>query len=242
MYARTHLGTPGDVAHYQRVCRDAASVLELGSGSGRILTAIAGEETEVWGLELDESLLALGRRAVKKLPLARRQHVKIVQGSMERFKLGRRFQRVLLPYNGLFCLLGTSVAKRCLRSVHAALEPGGSFSFDVWNADMIHGAGLAPDTPNEERLRFEHDGRTWRVFESCRVARGEQRLDVTYTYLASGRRAPRTLLLRQRYYRASELEELLGGAGFRVQSWDGGFSGARFSSRSQRLVVTAARD
>jgi SAM-dependent methyltransferase len=230
------------VAHYVRTCRNAASVLELGAGSCRIVTALAREGTDVWGLELDESLLALGRSAVKRLPPTLRKRVKLVRGNMQHFDLGRRFEHVLLPYNGLYCLLSPTLAKRCLRSVHAALEPGGSFSFDVWNADMIHGAGLAPDTPDEERLRFEQDGCTWRVFESCRVARGEQRLDVSYTYVASGRDTPRQQVIRQRYYRVSELEELLAGAGFRIQTWDGNFSGSRFSKRSNRLVVSAVRE
>ena len=241
LYALTHRGNPGDVAHYVRLCRGAASVLELGVGYGRMLAALAQPERVVWGLDLDPSLLSLCRSTVEQLPSAKRSQVKLLQGNMERFTLPRRFERVLLPYNGFYCLLSTRSAASCLRSIYAALEPGGVFAFDVWNADVVHGSGLAPDTGDEERLRFQHRGQTWRVFESCRVARGAQRLDVIYSYAASGAAAPRTQLIRQRYYLSSELVSLLDACGFRVRTLHGNFSGGRFSKRVDRLVVTATR-
>ncbi len=227
------------MAHYARVCRGASSVLELGAGSGRVLTALARPDCELWGLELDPELLALGRRAVKRLPPSARRQVRLVQGNMESFTLPRRFERVLLPYNGFYCLRSASAARRCLRAVRAALEPGGLFAFDVWNGAAIHADGLAPDTPSEERLRFEHDGRSWHVFESCRPARGAQRLDVTYTYAPDGRGAPRTQLIRQRYYLVDELIKLLTACGFEIQTMRCNFSGSLFTPRSHRLVVTA---
>jgi hypothetical protein len=206
-----------------------------------VLKALARSDCELWGLELDTDLLALGRRAVRQLPASARQQAKLVQGNMERFTLPRRFERVLLPYNGFYCLLSPSAARRCLRAVRAALEPGGLFAFDVWNGDAIHTSGLQPDTANEERLRFEHDGRIWRVFEGCRAARGAQRLDVTYTYAPDGRAAPRTQLIRQRYYLVDELRQLLSDCGFQAPALRGNFSGSPFTAQSNRLVVTAQR-
>ena len=178
---------------------------------------------------------------MKQLPASARRQVELVQGNMERFTLPRRFERVLLPYNGFYCLLSRSAARRCLRAVRAALEPGGLFAFDVWNGDAIHESGLQPDTPSDERLRFEHDGRSWRVFESCRAARGAQRLDVTYTYAPEGRAAPRTQLIRQRYYLVDELRQLLNDCGFEAPVLRGNFSGSPFTAQSNRLVVTALR-
>lgn len=242
LYALTHRGNAGDVAHYLRVCRSATSVLELGAGSGRMLGALAKPGRDVWGLELDASLMKLGQDTVKRLPPSSRRSVSLVAGDMRRFKLSRRFERVILPYNGLYCLLGTRDAAACMRSAHAALAPGGIFAFDVWHADAIHDRGLSPELHDEERLRFEHAGRTWRVFERCAPARGAQRLDVTYTYAPSGRGAPRVQVIRQRYYRVAELVSLLSDSGFRVRGLHGSFSGSRLTRDSSRVVVTAVRD
>src|SRR6185369_16778670 len=181
----------------------------LGSGSGRMLCALAQPARTLWGLELDSGLLRLGREAVSALPRASRNGVNVVAGDMRQFELGRRFQRVILPYNALYCLLNARDAERCLRAVHAALEPGGLFAFDVWNADRLHEQGLSPAESDDEVTTFEHAGRQWRVFESCRKARGSQRLDATYSYVPAERGATRSQVVRQRYYRSTELFELL---------------------------------
>lgn len=239
LYALTHRGNPGDVEHYVTLCRGAASVLELGSGYGRMLLALAAPARTLFGLELDPHLLRLGREAVTTLPAAKRRGVTIVQGDMQRIAVGRRFERVILPYNALYCLLTPATVERCFRSVHAALEPGGLFAFDVWNADRLVDDDFAP-TENERALTaFEHAGRRWVAFESCRRGRGEARLDVTYSYVPSGRAARRSQVVKQRYYRPHQLLALLAKAGFALHTKLGSFTGARFSERSTRLVVVA---
>ena len=214
-------------------------MLELGSGSGRVLGALAAPGRTLWGLELDPSLLRLGRAAVTALPPATRGDVQLRRGDMRSFVLPRRFERVILPYNALYCLLRPRDAERCFLAVRAALEPGGTFAFDVWNADRLHEEGLAPMEDDEPIAAFGYGGRKWRVFERCRRARGAQRLDVTYTYVPDGRGAARSQVIEQRYYLSSELFALLRKCGFAVQSKQGSFPGTRTYPRGARLVVTA---
>ena len=239
LYALTHRGNPGDVEHYVKLCQGASSVLELGSGYGRMLQALAGPARTLFGLELDPHLLRLGREAVASLPASKRRGVTIAQGDMQHIELGRRFERVLLPYNALYCLLSPNGVERCFRSVRAALEPGGLFAFDVWNADRLGDDAFAPDESEQALAAFEHAGRRWVAFESCRRVRGAARLDVTYTYVPSGRAARRRQVVKQRYYRSPELFALLAKCGFALQTKLGSFTGARFSERATRLVVVA---
>ena len=239
LYALTHRGNPGDVEHYVKLCAGAKSVLELGSGCGRMLRALAAPKRTLFGLELDESLLNLGAKAVAALPGAKRQGITLVQGDMQRIDLGRRFERVILPYNALFCLLTQRAVERCFGSVHAALEPGGSFAFDVWNADRLGDEGLEPDAEDRALTAFEHAGKRWVAFERCRRARGRSRLDVTYSYVPHGGGARRNQVVRQRYYRSAELLPLLAKCGFAIDAKLGSFAGGRFNERSQRLVVVA---
>jgi SAM-dependent methyltransferase len=239
LYALTHRGNPGDVEHYVTLCRGASSVLELGSGYGRILTALAEPTRSLFGLELDPALLRLGQKAVSALPPRKRQNVKIVRGDMCDFDLGRRFERVLLPYNALYCLLNLRAVEQCFRAVRAALEPDGLFGFDVWNADRLGEEELAPVDEDQALAAFEHDGRRWVAFERCRIGRAPQRLDVTYTYVPHGRGARRSQVVQQRYYRSAELLALLKKCGFGLETKRGSFAGARFNDRAQRLVVVA---
>jgi SAM-dependent methyltransferase len=239
LYALTHRGNAGDVEHYAQVCRGAGSVLELGSGYGRMLQALAEPKRVLFGLELDPAFLALSRKTVAELSAASRRGVRLVQGDMQQIALGRVFERVLLPYNALYCLLSPRAVERCFRSVHAALEPGGLFAFDVWNADRLGEDGLSPSEEGQALTAFDHAGRRWVAFETCRQGRVSQRLDVTYTYVPSGRGMRRSQVVRQRYYRSAELLAMLTKCGFAVQSKQGNFTGARFSDRAPRLVIVA---
>jgi SAM-dependent methyltransferase len=239
LYALTHRGNTGDVEHYVKLCHGAKSVLELGSGYGRMLQALAAPKRTLFGLELDPSLLRLGQSTVDSLPAAKRQGITLVQGDMQRIDLGRRFERVLLPYNALYCLLTLRAVEQCFRSVRAALEPGGVFAFDVWNADRLGDDGLEPDAQDRALTAFEHAGKRWVAFERCRRARGQGRLDVTYSYVPHGRGARHSQVVRQRYYRSGELLSLLRECGFAVESKLGSFAGGRFNERATRLVVVA---
>ena len=240
LYALTHRGNPGDIAFYGRVCRGAKSVLELGSGSGRLLTALAGTKRRVVGLELDPELLALARRNLRALPVAKRKLVRVAKADMRNFALPQRFDRVLLPYNALYCLLGKRDALTCFRAARRALEPGGALALDAWNADPFHRnpERTGADDP-EPIVTLRHAGRTWDVFERSRVRRAQQRLDVNYTYLPREGGNAYEIPIAQRYFLAGEISDLLERAGFVVEARYGDFSGGRFNARSSQLVVIA---
>jgi SAM-dependent methyltransferase len=239
LYALTHRGNRGDLEFYRRTCRGARSVLELGSGYGRVLLALAGSQRRVVGLERDPQFLALARRNLRQLSPQKRQSVRLVQGDLRDFQLAERFERVFLPYNALYCLLSKQAALGCFRSVHRALKPGGVFAFDVWNAAPFDAAiGALPDD-DEPIVSLSYGSRTWDVFERSRLRRARKRLDVTYHYRPRAGGAVHRIAIPQRYYLAAEVAELLERAGFAVQARYGDFSGSRFTARSAQQVVLA---
>jgi SAM-dependent methyltransferase len=241
LYALTHRGTPGDAAFYGRFCAGAERVLELGSGYGRILKALARPGRALVGLDCDRALLAAAKRGLQELSLAKRRSVQLVHGDMRHFELGSGFDRVLLPYNGLYCLLTKRDALACFRAARAALVPGGLFVLDVWNAHSFQREPAVRGNTGTATpiVTLRHAGRTWDVFEDTRVRRAAQRLFVTYHYLPREGGAARVIPIEQRYYLAPELSELLRRAGFKVAQRSGDFAGARFRARSPLLAVVA---
>lgn len=243
LYALTHRGNPGDLEFYTRLCRGARRVLELGSGSGRVLCALAGAERRVLGLELDAGFLALARRKLSAQSREKQRSVRLIQGDFRNFALGERFERVLLPYNALYCLLTKSAALGCFRAARRALEPGGLFAFDVWNAAPFARAQTS-DLGNEDEqvVSFRHAGRTWDVFERTRVQRARQRLEVRYEYRAREDKTLHHIVIPQRYFLAAELNDLLTRAGFSVLHRYGDFDETRFTARApQQIVIARAR-
>jgi len=233
LYALTHRGHPGDLAFYRRSCRGAKSVLELGCGSGRVLSALRRPGRRLVGLDRDAGLLRLARRSLGS-------GVDLVRADMTKFELGERFERVLIPYSALYCLLYKADALSCLRSVRRHLTRDGLLLLDAYAADAFHRAG-GPQGHQIDWLRtLEHRGRSYDVFEQSRWHRRRQRLEVTYVYVdaKSGRRIEQAL--PQRYWLAAELRPLFTRAGLEFVSLEGDFRGGRYSpARSELMVVTA---
>lgn len=241
LYALTHRGNVGDDVFYARACEGARSVLELGTGFGRLLPALSRVSDTVVGLELDRALLALASQSVRALPRPQQKRLSLVRGDMQRFEVGRRFERILLPYNGLYCLLGRRAVLHCFRCVRAHLAPSGRFIGDIWAADAFHRGARArayEDDPGPI-LSFCRGAETWDVFERSRLRRREQRLDVTYTYVSQRRGRTVTIRIDQRYLRLRELRDLLARAGLTLESVYGDFRGAPLGPRAEHVVFTA---
>jgi SAM-dependent methyltransferase len=243
LYALSHRGNPGDLEFYARLCRGARSVLELGSGTGRIAFALAGAQRRVLGLELDAGILALARRNLRAQSRTKQRSLRLIHGDFRDFERRERFERVLLPYNALYCLLSKSAALSCFRAARRALVPGGLFAFDVWNAAPFARSETGePANDGEPVVSFRHAGRTWDVFEHTRVWRARQRLEVSYEYRAREDESAQRIVIPQRYFLAAELDDLLARAGFGVLARYGDFAGARFTARApQQIVVAHAR-
>lgn len=214
LYDLTHRGNPGDVAFYRVGCRDADSVLELGCGSGRVLAALDAPLRV--GLDHDGALLRLAReRAGGQAPPPLWVH-----GDFARFALGRRFARVLLPYNALYCLLDEDAVVRCLRAVAAHLAPGGRVLCDVYGADEFHADGVEPGAEEDDLplVSLALDGEVVDVFEQSRWARTAQRLDVVYRYRTRTGVVLAELAIPQRYWLARQAFSLFEAAGLRVEA------------------------
>jgi SAM-dependent methyltransferase len=240
LYALTHRGNLGDLEFYQRVCKGARSVLELGAGYGRVLRALADVKRRVVGLELDQAFLRLARRNLRTLSAAKRKSVRLVQGDIRDFECAQPFERVLLPYNALYCLLSKSAALSCFRAARRALQPGGVFALDVWNAAEFDRTPMSAAADEREPIVcVTYAGREYDVFERSRVRQSRKRLDVTYTYEPRKGGEAQRIVLPQRYFLAAEVEDLLGRAGFAIAARYGDFSGARFTARSPQQIVVA---
>ncbi len=240
LYALTHRGNPGDLAFYLRRAQGARSVLELGSGYGRLLVPLASAKRELTGLDSDPEMLALARRALARVPAEKRAHVRLMRADMRSFSPKSCCQRVFLPYNALYCLLSQRDALACFRAAHAALDPSGELVLDVWNAAQFHHSASGTGTDDAEPIaHIEHAGKVWDVLEHSRVRRASQRIHAVYDYVPrSGGQIVRSEI-PQRYYLAAELRDLLARAGFEITARYGDFSERRYTSRSPQLIVVA---
>jgi SAM-dependent methyltransferase len=240
LYALTHRGNPGDVGFYQGVCRGASSILELGVGYGRLLPHLAPKTELYVGLDREAQFLKAARRVVREGSLSQ---VRLVEEEMEHFDLGERFDRIVLPYSGLYCLLSKRSLLACLRRVRAHLTDKGEFVFDVWTADGFFEDPEAEGYYDEPSpvMTVVKGKRSWDVYEESRLYAWRQRLDVAYHYVPEGSGPNVTIRIPQRYAPREELSGLLAQTGLRLRHCYGGFKKERLGSRSDHLVMRATR-
>ena len=133
MYDRLFPGGEQAVAFYRSEAGPpGASVLELGSGTGRTLVPIASDGHPCTGVEPSAGMLAEARRKAHEHGV----EVDWVRGDMRELDLGRTFDRVIVPANALLHLHETDDLVGCLRAVRRHLAPGGRLVLDVFNPSV----------------------------------------------------------------------------------------------------------
>ena len=235
-YACLHAGNEGDEDFYRAVCAGAERVLELGCGSGRILAALVGQVSELVGVDSSEEALALAR---KRLPAS----VELRRAHMETFDVGGGFDRVLIPFNGIYCLPDLASVRRTFVQVEKALAPGGLLVFDGYAGDPIHEDDSFDEGFDEEGeiATVEVRGKRWRVLERSEYERRSQRFTVHYRYLSEDDGEEVLATIRHRYLRLQEALDALESAGLEPVIAHGDFDQRVYDHDSDRMIVTARK-
>lgn len=217
-YAALHTGTDGDLAFYRRACDGVSSVLELGCGDGRVLSVL--DVPARHGLDLHDGLLDAARDRMGDA-------VHLHPMDMRSFELGRTFERIVLPFSGVYCLLGDDDLRACLERVRRHLAAGGAFVLDAYGAEAFHADAEPEDVGDEdwnELAVIEVEGHPYTVFERSVWDPDAQRIDVTYRHVRlDGPAPPVDGVIEQRYLLRHQLEGHLRDAGFSTIEVFGGF-------------------
>ena len=144
-------------------------VLEMGVGSGRVAvpTALAG--IAVTGVDPSEVLLDLAWAKA----IAHRIRLRLVRGDMlDPPDLGR-FRLATVPFRAFLLLQDDAQRLRALRTLYAALEPGGMLAFDVFHPDAqdiaeTHGRWLEREPGIFERAVWDAQRRRLELTVSAR--------------------------------------------------------------------------
>jgi SAM-dependent methyltransferase len=250
LYELVHRGTPGDLAFYRRVCTGVGNVLELGCGYGRVLSTLSELGVPITGLDRDPELLALAEQRAAGASVGGSGQIDFVLGDMTDFDLisnargteGGVFDRILIPYSGLYCLLSDEACEACFRRVAQHLRPGGFLVLDAYVADLFHGQ-TSPFDHDDTRLdpivSVEYRGHVYDVFERSRWERSAQRLDVTYEYIPRHGGEALQGSIGHRYLLRGQLEILLQRAGLQLVSLAGDWEGGVLRDDSDVFVAVA---
>jgi len=121
-------GGTHDVEYYLRtIGASSASILELGSGTGRVAIPLAEAGHTVYALDNSPDMHEVLRGKVFA-PVSDR--IVQVEADMRDFSLNMAFDFILLGLNTVFALLERESRRDCFRSVARHLKPDGKFILD----------------------------------------------------------------------------------------------------------------
>jgi SAM-dependent methyltransferase len=228
-----------DVRFWERYCqRHGGRVLELGSGTGRVLIPLARAGVDIVGIDRSQNMQAYARRRLRRL---RESHAAMVRGDIRALPFpDGSFHVVVAPYGILQSLLRDKDFNATLEAVARVLVPGGHFGID-----------LVPDVPNwrEYSRRLTLTGPMGRtgppvsLVESVRQDRARRLTIFDHEYRegwGQNRRVHR-FTVTFRTLPVKTVARRLERAGFRVAAMLGDYEGRPWDDRAQTWIMLAER-
>lgn len=238
-YDLSHNRLTDDIPYLLALARETEGpLLELGCGSGRLLSPLARAGFHVTGVDSSPEMLARARVRLAGEPADVRARVRLVEGDVRTLILpdAAPFALAFFGYN-TFMHLNEVGAGTALRRVRPLLRPGGRLFIDVDNPLLLSVVADDPDFVLEDELRDETTGETIRQFTAYESAPVEQAVDVTWVYESTGDAGRAKARLRYHYLYPHQYDLLLALTGFRLIALAGDYDGAPFDEESDRLLI-----
>ncbi len=198
-----------------RLGRPPATLLDLGSGTGRHAFAMARRGVSVTGVDMSEVMLSIACLAKACDLPAKASAPEFKLGDARHVRLGRAFDAVTALFHVMSYQTVEEDALAVLTTAHEHLKPGGVFLFDFW-----YGPGVLNDRPVERRKELEDAD--IRVQRDARPVLhvNDNVVDVNYSiairHKVGGKESTLSETHRMRYWFLPELKHLARSAGFSV--------------------------
>lgn len=221
--------------------RYGGPILDVGSGTGRVMLHLAQEGYNCVGVDTSPQMLERAKQKVSGLPdIAAR--TRFVLGDVSSYESEQQFRMILLPYHTFMHFQTQSLQLQVLNQLSRSLADGGVMVFDLPNA------GEAFATQDEHSISLERmfinpdTGHTVMQQSVSNLDRVRQILEITWIYdeidhngVVHRTVAPLTL----RYVFYSELNLLLSAAGLELLNVYGDYEFGPFFDGCERMIVVA---
>ena len=211
-----------------------APVLELGCGTGRVLTRLVGEGYHTVGLDFDLGML---NRLRMEWPAHLTTKPKVFQADFSSFNLGLSFGVICLPCNTL-TVLPASRRYALFRRVHHHLKPGGCFAFSLPNPGLINSLPTRGEPEMEELFSHPIDQEPVQVSSSWVKEASRITLSWHYDHLQPDGTVTRTTIsTTHEFVSHEELILELAASGLSITASYGDFDLSPFTNDSPHLIL-----
>jgi SAM-dependent methyltransferase len=218
--------------------RTGGPILELGCGTGRVLTHLAADGHHCIGVDASAAMLA---RARKRL-IERSLDADLIQATMHDFRIQRPARMALIALDTFGHLLTQESQIQALVAIHGVLLDGGLLVIDVSNGNNRY---EPRDDVVHQLTAPSEDGRSLITKWVSRTSDSSEQVDdLTYWYDMTeedGATRRTTVRFSLRYFTRFELTLLLERAGFEVETIYGSYDLEELGPHSERLIVVARK-
>ncbi len=211
------------------------AILELGSGTGRVLIPLLRGGYDVTGIDSSESMLDTCRRNLEQESKETKRRATLINADMVDFDMQRKFGLITIPFRAFQHLETLDEQLRCLRNVREHLCEGGIFLLDLFNPSMkfILDETRRSEFGDEPSFTLPDGSAVTRKFRNPAVDLAKQLIDCEIIYYVTspdGKTERSVHFFRLRYLFRFEAENLLERSGFKVLEVLGDFDGNPFGT------------
>ncbi|MCX7011935.1 MAG: class I SAM-dependent methyltransferase [Candidatus Sumerlaeota bacterium] len=231
-----------DIAFYrERIPGQAANVLELGCGTGRVLLPLTGVCGSIHGVDISEAMLALCREKLARAAIPPSK-ARVEAGDITRLDLGRTFDLITAPYRVFQNLETDAEVDGFFSVVRKHLAPGGTCILNVFKPKSDRKGLRDRWSDGSEYFSWEQPIEGGRVACYGRNARIHPTRMILYpeliyrAYQGDALVDEATLKIVMRCYYPEEFERLILDHGFRIiQRW-GGYAGEPYGEGPELVI------
>jgi len=222
-------------------------VLEVGSGTGRVLIPTARAGVSITGLDLSIHMLDVCRADLNREPPEVQERVNLIEGDMRIFDLGKEYTLITSPFRPFQHLLTVEDQLSCLDCIHRHLAPEGIFILDIFNPSLksLTADNLGQEVGAEPEFTTPDGIKVRRYNKTNTRDHHKQILDVELIYYLKhpdGREERIVHAFQMRYLFRFEAEHLLARAGFEVIALYADYQrNLHFNQEQSELIFRAKR-
>ncbi len=233
LYHTHHLRSSEDLPFYlELAARQGGPILELGCGTGRVLEPLSAAGNQVFGLDIDFSMLDYLRRRMMQTGA---QPLPVFQADMCSFCLRESFPLILLPCN-TYSALAPEIRQGTLEQVRRHLSPAGIFTVSLPNPSILSELEEEAEAEIEDEFSLS-SGEAVQVSSSWK--REENRAEIIWQYdlLQPDGRIERISMQAIQYIHPPEVyRKEFTQCGLSVQSVYGDFDFSPYDEESPNLI------
>ena len=219
---------------YKNIIPASSSVLEIGSGTGRLAIPLLRENIDYHGLDLSKELCAFSDTKISNYDSKKR----IFHEDMRSFDLDMKFDCIFIAFNTFLHILTDGDAINTFKCIKNHLNDKGIFILDILvpNPDFLYREGVDRELPVMD-FKDSKTGELVEIFERCAYDADTEVCNLDWEYRYKGKpKDSKVFSYQMRMYYPDTINRLLIDAGFQINERFGDYECGRFNELSSLQI------